>query len=70
MEKSGLGKLFKSKFSKSLEPQRIEEMFPSRDFAPCMQPCEFGLPEASLGSGRGRSIFGSSLTQLVQREKA
>lgn len=33
-------------------------------------PCEFGLPAVSLGSGRGQSIFGSSLTQLVQREKA
>lgn len=55
---------------KVLNDRGLRSCFPLEILPHACRPCEFGLPEGSLGSGRGQSTFGSSLTQLVQREKA
>lgn len=63
LERTGLGKIFRSKVSDSPDPWRTEELLPSADLASYTCPCEFGLLEDSQGKVIGWSgeVWGAHL---------
>lgn len=54
---------------KVLKHRGLRSYFPLETLPHACSPCEFVLPEASLGSGRGQSIFGMHLYSWYKEKK-